>query len=229
MPTRKRPAPKAATRPAHKGRKSAPAASVRQEHRRDAAATRAGIMQAARRRFSRPGYDHVGVREIAADAGVNAALVNRYFGSKEELFAEIAASAFNIEDVSRGPMSEWGERTAKFLMGALPPEEDDGDFNPFQFLLGSVLSPVAAPIVARHLHANFIIPLAERIGTEDARLRASIATSYVLGFAMTRVALRLPDFRIADTDKVVDLLGDAIQRCLTGADAETVEPGSGIH
>src|ERR1700760_2210047 len=59
--------------------------------RRDAAATRKAILASARAAFARAGYDGVGVREIAAGAGVTAMLVNRYFGSKEKLFAEVAA------------------------------------------------------------------------------------------------------------------------------------------
>src|ERR1700754_1778182 len=59
--------------------------------RRDAAATRAAILASARRAFAASGYDGVGLREIAAGAGVTAMLVNRYFGSKEQLFAEVSA------------------------------------------------------------------------------------------------------------------------------------------
>src|SRR5262245_24637290 len=59
--------------------------------RRNAAATRAAILASARAAFVRSGYDGAGVREIAAGAGVTAMLVNRYFGSKERLFAEVAA------------------------------------------------------------------------------------------------------------------------------------------
>jgi AcrR family transcriptional regulator len=54
---------------------------------RSAAVTRAAILDSALRAFSRAGYDGVGTREIARDAGVTAMLVNRYFGSKEALFA----------------------------------------------------------------------------------------------------------------------------------------------
>src|SRR5215471_16584536 len=59
--------------------------------RRNAAATRAAILASARKSFARAGYDGAGVREIASGAGVTAMLVNRYFGSKERLFAEVAA------------------------------------------------------------------------------------------------------------------------------------------
>src|SRR5271166_4490786 len=69
-----------------KGTRAAP-------HRRNADATRKGILASARRAFARAGYDGVGVREIAQGAGVTAMLVNRYFGSKERLFAEVVAEA----------------------------------------------------------------------------------------------------------------------------------------
>src|SRR5882724_11600433 len=59
---------------------------------RNAAATREAILTSARRAFARAGYDGAGVREIAAAAGVTAMLVNRYFGSKEQLFAEVLAA-----------------------------------------------------------------------------------------------------------------------------------------
>jgi AcrR family transcriptional regulator len=66
------------------------------KRRRDAAATRSAIFEAATRRFACQGYQYAGVREIAADAGVDAAMVNRYFGSKEGLFAEVIERAFDI-------------------------------------------------------------------------------------------------------------------------------------
>src|SRR5918998_1342244 len=55
---------------------------------RNAAATREAILDSAIRAFARAGYDGVGVREIAGDAGVSAMMVNRYFGAKGRLFAE---------------------------------------------------------------------------------------------------------------------------------------------
>jgi AcrR family transcriptional regulator len=53
---------------------------------RDADNTRQLLLRAARERFARDGYSATTVREIAADAGVNVALINRYFTSKEGLF-----------------------------------------------------------------------------------------------------------------------------------------------
>ena len=57
------------------------------ERPRNAAQTRADILDAARRRFATDGYEPTTLRTIAADVGVDAALVSRYFGSKQDLFA----------------------------------------------------------------------------------------------------------------------------------------------
>jgi AcrR family transcriptional regulator len=61
--------------------------------RRDAAATKGALLEAARARFARVGYESTTLRDVAADVGVNLALIKRYFGSKEGLFkAALAAS-----------------------------------------------------------------------------------------------------------------------------------------
>jgi AcrR family transcriptional regulator len=45
------------------------------------------LLDAARHRFARDGYAATTLRDIADDAGVNVALISRYFESKEGLFA----------------------------------------------------------------------------------------------------------------------------------------------
>src|SRR5687767_11071532 len=64
---------------------------------RDAVRTRAGLLDAARWHLTRRGYDQLGVREIASRAGVDAALVQRYFGSKKRLFEEAIAGHFDAK------------------------------------------------------------------------------------------------------------------------------------
>jgi len=61
--------------------------------RRDAAQTRQSLLEVARARFARDGYAKTTVREIADDAGVNVALISRYFTSKEGLFEACLTSA----------------------------------------------------------------------------------------------------------------------------------------
>lgn len=61
------------------------------QQKRNAAETRNRLLQAARRLFATANYVSVGIREIGAEAGVNPALISRYFGSKRNLFLEVGA------------------------------------------------------------------------------------------------------------------------------------------
>ena len=56
-----------------------------QPRRRNAEATRAAILEAAKAQFARAGYDLTSLRDIAAEAGADVALIKRYFGGKEAL------------------------------------------------------------------------------------------------------------------------------------------------
>ena len=67
---------------------------------RNASQTRADILSAARRRFGAEGYERTTLRAVAADVGVDAALVIRYFGSKQDLFAAAADFAIELPDLS---------------------------------------------------------------------------------------------------------------------------------
>ena len=77
--------------------------------KRNAAATRAAMLDAAVCRFARDGYDGASVRDIAADAGVDAALVSRYFGGKEELFNEVLSCSPSPEHLFEGGREGFGE------------------------------------------------------------------------------------------------------------------------
>src|ERR1700688_2819705 len=65
-----------------------------QPRRRNAEATRAAILEAAKAQFARSGYDLTSLRDIAADAGADVALIKRYFGGKESLFTEALKASF---------------------------------------------------------------------------------------------------------------------------------------
>ena len=84
---------------------------------RNAAATREAILQSALSAFVRQGYDGVGVREIAQTAGVTAVLVNRYFGSKERLFAAAVEATFTDNGLFEGDASTLAQRLADDGLG----------------------------------------------------------------------------------------------------------------
>src|SRR5437879_2281192 len=71
--------------------------------RRTAETTKAAILSAARARFARQGYERTTIRGVAADAGIDASMVMRYFGSKEQLFEAALAVDLNLPDVRDVP------------------------------------------------------------------------------------------------------------------------------
>src|SRR5437016_14641345 len=94
---------------------------------RNAAATREAILQSALAAFSRHGYDGIGVREIAQTAGVTAVLVNRYFGSKEELFAAAVELAFADNGLFEGDCATLAKRLADKVMTKARRNAEPGD------------------------------------------------------------------------------------------------------
>ncbi len=160
--------------------------------RRDAAATRAAILVSARRAFVRLGYDGAGVREIASGAGVTAMMVNRYFGSKEELFAQVVAdtmagSGSMMADIVRNGAD--GERLASGLIaktdvGAAPM---DG----FLIMLRSAASERAAEIGREQIEAHYLRQLTAALDGEEAAARAALMLSLIAGVQVMRQMIAL--------------------------------------
>src|SRR6266516_1776718 len=76
---------------------------------RNAAETRAALLAAARVRFARDGYEATNLRVIAADVGVNVALISRSIGSKEGLFKTVLAfDRHRVAQPMQGPPEHLG-------------------------------------------------------------------------------------------------------------------------
>ena len=99
--------------------------------------TRARIIRAARELFAAAAYDRVSVRKIAAAAGVDAALINHYFGGKEKLFYAVVTYTINMDEVTTmlttTPREQLGEsiiRYAEILRRANPTSPPSGTPSP---------------------------------------------------------------------------------------------------
>ncbi|WP_369028272.1 TetR/AcrR family transcriptional regulator, partial [Nocardia farcinica] len=77
--------------------------------RRSSEETKAVILAAARERFAADGYDRATIRAIAGDAGIDPAMVMRYFGNKERLFAAAAEFDLELPDLTAVPREQIGE------------------------------------------------------------------------------------------------------------------------
>ncbi|MFL6681175.1 MAG: TetR family transcriptional regulator [Burkholderiaceae bacterium] len=198
---------------------AAPKKTVRPAARpaRNAGDTRARILAAARVRFSRDAYENVGTRDIAADAGVDAALVNRYFGSKEKLFDEAIEDAFAIKDhFDALDMSRFGEIITTMVFEGSAERRAAG-FDALGILLRSSGSPATHARVSERFHADFVLPLARLLRGRDAELRAALIASHLIGLATMRHALASPLLAAdAARRKTIASVGEAIQGCVNG-------------
>ena len=82
-------------------------------HDGDATQTRERILDAAFRRLVSDGYAALSVREIARDAGVNHALINYHFRSKDQLVIEVLDAVNKRLLARQGSMYQSGGGFAK--------------------------------------------------------------------------------------------------------------------
>ena len=178
---------------------------------RNAKVTRDAILRSARKAFAAHGYDGVGLREIAAGAGVTAILVNRYFGSKEGLFAEV------VQDTMRDPViltsetlaSPSGEKLAAALVELT--KEGATPLDGFLIMHRSGSSARAAEIGRRELENRYQKVLASALGGADAKERAAIIISLVAGFQIRRQMIGLSALARANQKTLAKLLAPLFQ------------------
>jgi AcrR family transcriptional regulator len=175
---------------------------------RDAAATREAILEAAGRAFTARGFDGVGVREIAAAAGCNAALVNRYFGGKETLFAEVMARAVGIDALLDGPRGEFGTRLAGYLVAK---EKATRTFDPMLAGLRSATGETAIGIVREVMEAQLSAKLARWLGGRRSRERAALIVGTMAGFDLMRSVVGAAGTERRRDRELAALLARAIQ------------------
>ena len=178
---------------------------------RNAAATRQAILEAAKTCFMREGYEQVGVRDIAARAGVDPALVNRYFGSKEGLFSEAVASKFDLSHLLDGDRATLGERLARYV---LQKQSTGADYDPLVALLRSSSSDVCSGMLRNAILEGFVRPLAARLEGPDALSRAELVGSTLLGLLVHRTVIGGAE--AADNERMLALVALALQTFIDG-------------
>ncbi|HTX47973.1 MAG TPA: TetR family transcriptional regulator [Caulobacteraceae bacterium] len=188
-------------------------------HRRNAAATRAAILASARRAFARSGYDGAGLREIAAGAGVTAMLVNRYFGSKQQLFAEVAADTMR-DPVILSPENLDAPDLAAALARAVVRVTAPGatPLDGFLILLHSASSPKAAEIGREWIGRGHQSTLESAIGGLLRRERAGVVLALIAGLQVMRQMVEIPALADAKPADLEALLTPVIRSLIETGD-----------
>jgi AcrR family transcriptional regulator len=180
--------------------------------------TREAILAAAERLFLERGYDSASMRAIGAAAGVDAALVTHFFGSKANLLAAAVRWPFDPEvEVPRllaGGADQVGRRVVKLFTRTW---DDRQRRDPIITLLGAAATePRAAELVDDVLRTRLFGPLLAALGSDRPELRGNLAASQLVGLGMTRYILGFEPLASARSDRVVAWVAPTVQRYLVG-------------
>ena len=192
-------------------------AAPRRGRRPGAPDTRAAILAAARTLFADGGFTRTSVRSIAAAAGVDAALVHHYFGSKDDLF--VAALEIPVDPrerlaavVAEGPDGA-GERLLRVFLGVW----DDPDLrDPLLALARSVLDPSGQRLLSQGFLPAVLLPVGAGLGIDRPEVRMPLVASQVVGLILTRYVLELEPLASLPAEDLVAIYGPTLQRYLTG-------------
>ncbi|MCZ2840143.1 TetR/AcrR family transcriptional regulator [Modestobacter sp. VKM Ac-2985] len=178
--------------------------------RRSGTLVRTAIRTAAGELFRERGYARTSVRDIAAQAHVDPAVVIRQFGTKELLFLETVHLSIDDEPLLDVPVEQLGQRFIDLLLEADRPTR--GVF--LALVRGSTEPEIAARLAASH-EAAFVAPLRARLSGPDADLRARLAASLVGGLLYALWVVGDDRLAAADRQDVVHRYGALLQELLT--------------
>ncbi len=175
--------------------------------------TKAAILAAARKHFAASGYERATIRAIARKAGIDPALVMRYFGTKEKLFAAAAEFELRLPDLATVPRGTLGSVLVGFFLDRW--ESDDS----LQALLRAAMSSKVAVGRLRDIFATQVMPALAPLWPDraGAATRVGLVATQMLGMALCRYVLRLPPVVALDRAAVIEWLGPTIQRYLTNS------------
>jgi AcrR family transcriptional regulator len=174
-------------------------------------ATKAAILAAAREQFAASGYQAATIRAIAASAGIDPAMVMRYFGNKERLFAAAAEFDLRMPDLTELPRKEVG---AALVAHFLERWEED------ETLMALLRTAVTNEAVAERMQVIFatqVVPLVCRLRGESRTAvawRAGLISTQVLGLALCRYVLKLPPVAALKRAEIVRRVGATVQAYL---------------
>jgi len=181
--------------------------------------TRGQIITAARHAFAAKGFAGTSMRGIAAEAGVDAALIHHYFDSKQQLFLATIAMPLEVlgfvEQVAAGNRSDLGERLVRTVLGVW-----DSELQPS--LVAAIRTALTDPVLTRSVAEFFTLEVIghvlrrDDLPPEEANRRAGLVASQILGLLLGRYVLRLPVLVNRESADLVAEIGPTVQRYIDG-------------
>jgi AcrR family transcriptional regulator len=186
--------------------------------RRGGPDTRGQILEAARKSFASKGFGGTTIRAVAADAGVDPALVHHYFGSKDDLF--LAALEIPVDPrrlvptVLDGGVPGAGERLVRLFMSVW---DDPRARLPLLGLVRSSLVQETPETLLRQGILRMVLePLRSALPEREADRRVQLVVSQMAGLVVARYLLALEPLASMPADEVVAWVAPTVQRYLDG-------------
>jgi AcrR family transcriptional regulator len=199
-----------------------PATTTRRRGRRQGEpVSRDVVLAAAKKRFAMEGYEKTTLRAIARDAHVDPSMVLYLFGSKEELFRESLRLIMDPDVLVAALTDSDGDIGTRMVRTYLRIWETPDTAGSMRAMLQSATSNPDAHEAFRGFMQSYVLPAVSEVlgGGEQARLRAMLAGSQLVGVAMLRYVMEVPPLATLSGDEVVRLIAPTLTRYLT-ADAE---------
>ena len=176
------------------------------------------LLTSARELFARNRIDKTSIRSIASDAGVDAALVHHYFGTKTQLFAAAIHIPIDpmtvISRLKEVPVDQIGHTLPSILLPLWDSEIGKG----FVATLRSILAGNDVSLVRSFLQDIIIGEIGPRVDNPpgSSRIRIQFVASQLVGVAMARYILELEPFATLPADQIAETIAPTLQRYLTG-------------
>lgn len=178
--------------------------------------SREHIVRSARKLFAENGYPNTSLRMVATSAGVDVRLITHYFGSKAGLFVAAVELPFDpdvvFEALTATGRAGLGWRVARFVL--LVMAEDDSRATMTGLVRAAASEEEAAAMVRDLLVDRLLLPIARRLGTDRAELRASLMGSQIAGLVFTRHVVGLPELIDTDPDLLIAMIGPVLDHYL---------------
>lgn len=178
--------------------------------------SREAILTAARRQFAAAGYDATSLRAVAAEAGVDPAVVLHFFGSKDGLFQAVVGWPFDLARFTARLAAPGDERIGvRIVRTFLDFWEDPTTRAALSAILRSAMTHEDSATLLREFIAHQLWShVSTQIDGPQAELRTDLAASHLIGVAVLRYILRVEPIASASVEELVSWLGPALSRYL---------------
>lgn len=171
--------------------------------------TRDRILNAAVLRFARNSYESVGLRDIAADVGIDVAYAHRCFGSKERLFAEALEATIESENLFGGSAEGLASLLSKQIF-ARDKARGRNTVGPLDIVVRSLSSAEASRVLRECVQDDVIHPLAKKIG-QKVDIRAAAIVALLTGMGILRNVLHIDPLIEAEGGQLEALITQTIK------------------